>query len=105
MGRESGLDAGDQLLVAMDHETLDEVGRRAADLPLDDLLETRLDRSSSASVRREVVYRDDHGQERGSRHASDREDRWNDHRAARRHVRDHCVRAVLASTGRGRPAD
>jgi hypothetical protein len=52
--------SGDQLLVATDHETPDEVGRRVAEFPLDELTSG----SGQASVRHEVVYRDPNGEER-----------------------------------------
>lgn len=60
--------SGSQLLVATDHESAVEAGRQAAEFPLDDLIESHLDGSSSASVRREVVYIEASGDQRPATH-------------------------------------
>jgi len=60
--------SGSQLLVATDHESAVEAGRQAAEFPLDDLIESHLDGSTSASVRREVVYIDALGDQRPATH-------------------------------------
>jgi hypothetical protein len=56
--------SGEQLLVTTEHETTEEVGRRAAEFPLGELMEERPDGSPGASIQREVTYRDEAGQER-----------------------------------------
>jgi len=63
----------DQMLVATDHDSPEEVGRQAGMFPLDELMDSG---SGAASVRREVVFIDDSGTERAATAEEDQAVFW-----------------------------